>query len=47
LKELPEELVELKELQKIDLSRCWSLEKLPYWVRGLSELREIDHLVGM
>jgi hypothetical protein len=48
LKELPGELVELKELQKIDLSGCRLLEKpLPDWVSALSELREIDHLVGM
>jgi hypothetical protein len=30
------------ELQIINLSGCWSLEKLPAWVIGLTALREID-----
>jgi hypothetical protein len=42
LKELPAELGALKELQKINLSGCRSLEKLPAVLGSLTALREID-----
>jgi hypothetical protein len=42
LRELPAELVTLKDLQKINLSGCESLEKLPSGIGGLTALWEID-----